>query len=288
MKKKLTKLLIILLCGAIVTGGITVVFYKRPQWKFLVTDSVCRIFSHKMPKEQEKTEYLSVNNMDILLTNGKTQYDQSLMLINEKYKISDRFTPDICDYKDTGVLMNTAVADAYYAISQAITDKFDNKLYISSSFRTEEEQEKIKDENGSIAAPAGTSEHEAGLALDVYVKNYGGSAFIKAKEGQFVNSKCSEYGFIIRYPYYKEAVTGYEYEPWHIRYVGFPHAEIISRNSLVLEEYIISHKPDTFYIYDEYLIIRQGTENIKVPSEYKSLTISPDNTGYYIYTFILQ
>ncbi|GAA3327166.1 hypothetical protein GCM10020331_066040 [Ectobacillus funiculus] len=56
------------------------------------------------------------------------------------------------------------------------------------------------------------------------------------KEGQWLARHAHEFGFIIRYPKDKTAVTGYTYEPWHIRYVGNPHATYLYEHRLTLEE----------------------------------------------------
>ena len=55
---------------------------------------------------------------------------------------------------------------------------------------------------------------------------------------QWLMEHCWEYGFILRYPKDKEDITGIIYEPWHYRYVGKEHAEIIMKNGLCLEEYL--------------------------------------------------
>jgi len=62
--------------------------------------------------------------------------------------------------------------------------------------------------------------------------------FEKTIEGIWIRENAHRFGFIIRYPRNKEHITGYDYEPWHIRYVGKKVAEEIYNNNLVLEEYI--------------------------------------------------
>lgn len=102
-----------------------------------------------------------------------------------------------------------------------------------------------------------------------------------------MNSNCWKYGFIIRYPSFGKDETGVKFEPWHIRYVGEPHAKIIYNNHLTLEEYIHSLENGVWYEVDNYLISRQEVnENgmISLPDNYSNLVISPDNTGSYIIT----
>lgn len=85
----------------------------------------------------------------------------------------------------------------------------------------------------------GTSEHQIGLALDIYTGSYRtlDEGFGETKEGIWLREHCSEYGFILRYPKGKEYITGIEYEPWHFRYVGKNVAKEIMEQDITLEEY---------------------------------------------------
>lgn len=91
------------------------------------------------------------------------------------------------------------------------------------------------------SAKPGFSEHQTGLCADVsspsvdyeLVQKYG-----RTKEGKWLAKNAHKYGFIIRYPKGGEAVTGYEYEPWHIRYVGKAAAKEIYRQGITLEEFL--------------------------------------------------
>ena len=85
------------------------------------------------------------------------------------------------------------------------------------------------------SARPGHSEHQSGLAFDVGDIDYD---FGKTARGKWLAAHCAEFGFILRYPQGKESITGYMYEPWHIRYVGINAAKTIMNNSLTLEEYL--------------------------------------------------
>lgn len=92
----------------------------------------------------------------------------------------------------------------------------------------------------SYSALPGTSEHETGLAIDVTGGNGKCAAddcFGGTPEAKWLQAHVAEYGFIIRYPKGKEAITGYKYEPWHIRYVGPKIATEIMSKGITLEEY---------------------------------------------------
>ena len=217
---------------------------------------------------------------------ARVTFDQSLMLINTEYMLGEDFAPEISEYKDTEVYMNSCMIDAYGAISAAVSERFGKKLYVSDDLRTEAEQEQLYIEMPDIATHPGASEHQSGLALDVYVAYFAGDSFIKSPVGRFVNSECYKYGFSIRYPSFGEDVTGIRFEPWHIRYVGEVHARIIYNNRLTLEEYILSLEVGAWYEVDGYFISRQAAleGNLSLPMRFESCVISSDNTGYYIIT----
>lgn len=91
-----------------------------------------------------------------------------------------------------------------------------------------------------MSAPPGASEHQLGLAMDLSCPSLEldlTSKFARKPEGLWVASHCREYGFILRYQEAYVNVTGYQSEPWHIRYVGQPHAELIAQLDVPLETY---------------------------------------------------
>lgn len=120
---------------------------------------------------------------------------------------------------------------------------------LESAYRTSEKQQQIyddtKEEKGEehakmYVAPVGHSEHETGLAIDIcaYVDN---SWKIEFDIPEYIYNKlheiCANYGFILRYPKNKEDVTGYNYEPWHLRYIGdISFAKKLMEEEKVLEE----------------------------------------------------
>ena len=224
-------------------------------------------------------------SLDELLSDSRVSLDQSLMLINTTYLLPEDFIPNVVEYKDTTVFMSQPMIEAYAQLSGAVKEIAGRKLYVSSDLRSREEQEALYREDPLTATIPGASEHQSGLALDVYVAYYAGDAFLKSPSGRFVNTHAHHYGFIIRYPSYGEEITGIRYEPWHIRYVGAPHASVIYNNHITLEEYILSFEIGEWYEIDGYLVSRQNMgDDISMPKEFKSCTVSPDNTGCYIIT----
>jgi D-alanyl-D-alanine carboxypeptidase len=94
----------------------------------------------------------------------------------------------------------------------------------------------------------GTSEHQLGLAVDIFEKGKNDSAAAKANTEfyKFLNENCAEYGFIQRFPTKKMLLTGWD-EPWHYRYVGEEAAKFIMENGLCLEEFY-AHYVEDFYV----------------------------------------
>ena len=283
VKKKL-KLIIILALTAVIVLSAVVVFamnYHHAYTYGEIQGWFCR------PVDIVKADASGYVEHDVakLLQDECVSLDQSLMLINTTYTLPEDFIPDVAEYKDTTVFMSRPMIDAYARLSAAVKDKTGKKLYVSSDLRTREEQEELYREDPTTATLPGASEHQSGLALDVYVANFSGDAFLKSSAGRYVNSHAHEYGFIIRYPAYGEEETGIRFEPWHIRYVGAPHANVIYNNHLTLEEYILSFEIGEWYEIDGYLVSRQKIgDTVTMPDGFETCVISPDNTGCYIIT----
>ena len=117
-------------------------------------------------------------------------------------------------------------------------------LYPVSTYRSYDYQEGLynryverdgREEADRYSARPGHSEHQSGLAIDLNSLEY---AFADTPEGRWIAAHCAEYGFILRYPEGKEDITGYRYEPWHVRYLGTENAMKVAASGLTLEEYL--------------------------------------------------
>ncbi|WP_243299949.1 D-alanyl-D-alanine carboxypeptidase family protein [Bacillus litorisediminis] len=115
------------------------------------------------------------------------------------------------------------------------------RSYDTQSFLFQQEVENVGAENAELAvALPGKSEHQTGLSMDITAESVGGlltEAFENTTEGQWLANHAHEFGFILRYPKGKEGITGYQYEPWHFRYVGKKTAAILIEKGWTLEEY---------------------------------------------------
>lgn len=131
-------------------------------------------------------------------------------------------------------------------------------LYGVSGYRSYERQESIYNRNVSLhgkkttdalSAKPGSSEHQCGLTIDISTSTINcvlSERFADTREGKWVAKNAHKYGYIIRYPKGKTKITGYSFEPWHIRYVGVAVATYLYKNKLTLEEfYGVSNKSET-------------------------------------------
>lgn len=102
------------------------------------------------------------------------------------------------------------------------------------------EQEQARKDALMTVAPAGYSEHETGLCVDIVAKTNQrlDDTQERTAENKWLQEHCAEYGFILRYPKGKEDITGFSYESWHFRYVGKEAAKAITEQGITLEEWL--------------------------------------------------
>lgn len=122
-------------------------------------------------------------------------------------------------------------------------------LLFASGFRSQSSQDVLyksyvaKDGQAAAdrySARPGTSEHQTGLAFDVCVSGTScnlDSTFADTPAGTWIAQNAHTFGFIVRYPNGKEAITGYQYEPWHLRYVGSNLANELRKKNQTMEEF---------------------------------------------------
>ena len=122
-------------------------------------------------------------------------------------------------------------------------------FYGVSGYRSYARQEQIYNNNvatrgveatDAVSAKPGSSEHQTGLAIDISAQSVGcrlDQELGNTIEGQWLAQNAHKFGYIIRYPKGKDKITGYTYEPWHIRFVGKALAKKLYSSGLTLEEY---------------------------------------------------
>ena len=191
----------------------------------------------------------------------------NLILVNRdiRYDIPDEHGfVAIADHKtssymvtSSGMLLAAPAIEALNSMMDAFfTETGNETIAVISGFRDFDKQLDTLAEYTALmgytealrwVAPPGFSEHQAGLAVDLGIQSDGAlrTFYGEGVYGWFAQN-CVEFGFVLRYPEDKTDITGNAHEPWHFRYVGDPHAYIMNRDDLCLEEYIDSVRDFTF------------------------------------------
>ena len=176
--------------------------------------------------------------------NGVTYID-GIMIVNKTYSLPETYTaPNAEGYGYCTTCLTTETLDAFNNM-KSDAQALGLNLYISSGYRSYSYQENLynnyvaqdgKEEADTYSARPGHSEHQTGLAFDL---NTIDDSFAYTAEGKWVAENCYKYGLILRYPKGKETQTGYQYESWHLRYVGKELAEKLYNNGdwITLEEH---------------------------------------------------
>lgn len=161
-------------------------------------------------------------------------YIDGILIANKTYALPASYNP--------GGLTDECSAAFQQLVNGAAADNIN--IYLSSGFRSYDYQSQIYNnyvamdgqaKADTYSARPGHSEHQTGLAIDCNIID---DSFIGTPEAIWLENHCHEYGFIIRYPKSKESITGYKYEPWHIRYIGVEKAKSVHDSGLCLEEYL--------------------------------------------------
>ena len=186
--------------------------------------------------------------------------DGLLFLVNRDWRVSKEYVPATRAAKVTGQL-RTMREDASFALEEmfaACKEEIGVTLTSVSGYRSYGKQtiiynNKLKRVNGSVekadeyVARPGASEHQLGLAMDLGQQSSTSltASFGSTKGGAWVRENCWRFGFILRYQEGWEDVTGYQYEPWHVRYVGTENAALIQQADVPLETYLQQLRGET-------------------------------------------
>lgn len=177
----------------------------------------------------------------------------NLAIINTKYPLPDSYAPTLSNaINGSNIQLDSRVSEHYaemyaaaklsgcvltpysgyhtYALQETTYNRKVN-FYVNKGMSTEEANQKAS----AQVLPAGCSEHNAGLSMDIVSAS---SDFINTKEYKWLCENAHNYGFILRYPEDKTAITGMNFEPWHWRYVGTQAAKEMKEKNQCLEEYL--------------------------------------------------
>jgi D-alanyl-D-alanine carboxypeptidase len=179
-----------------------------------------------------------------------------LVLANKEYYLPSDFAPDdmvqpdVYNYYEEKRELREPAARALEELFAACKEETGVKLVFRSGFRSYDTQKIIFERHvanrgfeaaNQVSAKPGQSEHQTGLAADITswsVKNALEEEFGETPEGIWVAENAHRFGFIIRYKIDTVDITKYQYEPWHLRYVGPEDAAKIYQADVTLEEYL--------------------------------------------------
>lgn len=223
------------------------------------------VFAKSFTEEEEPESESQTDQSDSIDQSRKSdqkvrkiyqKYKKTLLLVNAEHELSDSYNAllqPICH----GRLY--ASKRLYPSLVQMLADAEQEgyRFWIASAYRSRKKQQSLVDADVQEGMkqglsyqealqrtyretmPAGYSEHQTGLALDILCSDNTAMDASQEKErgNQWLQKNSYRYGFILRYPKGKQDITGIDYEPWHFRYVGEGAAEYIKKNNLTLEEF---------------------------------------------------
>lgn len=223
-------------------------------------ENLDRYISYKNKNKDLSDEQIIKNvNMDL----DKKQYEDMHetinlnkinILVNKHNYLKEDYVPEnlkslSSTYALSNMKMVEEAANAFESLSKDAS-KENYKIIAMSTYRSYEYQVDLynkyvksdgKDAADTYSGRPGNSEHQTGLAVDVYNQTETYTNFEKTEEYDWMQENAYKYGFILRFPKDKENETGYEFESWHYRYVGKDIAKYIHKHNITLEEYIATH-----------------------------------------------
>ncbi len=189
-------------------------------------------------------------------TNTKKAPNQNTekILVNKYYYLGEDYVPNNLEeinkeYARSGMKLVKEAKDAFESLS-AKAKEDDLQIIAMSSYRSYQYQDNLYNryvqndgvENAdTYSARPGFSEHQTGLAIDIYNGKENYTNFENTEEFKWMQENAYKYGFILRFPKDKTKETGYQYESWHYRYVGVEISKIINQKKICLEEYYVEN-----------------------------------------------
>lgn len=193
---------------------------------------------------------IGLDNPYYTYTNKAKDLNKITIIVNKYNYLTRDYVPKNLEsiplsYARSGMKLVNVAKDAYVEMAKA-AEKQKLKLVVTSSYRDYEYQEDIynryvksdgKEAADTYSGRPGFSEHQTGLAVDLYNGKKLYTEFENTKEFDWMQDNAYKYGFILRFPKDKDNITGYQYESWHYRYVGKEIAQYINEHDITYEEY---------------------------------------------------
>lgn len=242
-KKRERKVSWFVLCclGLCLIGAGVGIFYLKPQWLHMGSVEDKKVET-TTPKKVEKKEEKPKTDLPQVSTK-----DWNLVLVNRDNKLAE-LNPQLVDVEEIKVDSRIAEQTKQFLVAARAVAPEESLI---SGYRSVEEQTEVYNERVAqleatglpheeaerqaqtqVQVP-GASEHQTGLAIDMSAPNG-----LSEEVVQQIIALAPQYGFVLRYPEGKNAITGVDYENWHFRYVGVENAQYMVKHQLVLEEYI--------------------------------------------------
>ena len=221
-----------------------------------------KISAHSEESQDSSSAIVAESESKVIVTPVASSADWNLVLVNREnqlaeeivmelyltesgYQIDSRIQEPYLQLMEAGKAagMDFTMISGYRSIEQQQTNYDVNyQNYLASGLSEEEARTKTEE---YIALP-NASEHITGLAVDITstaLANQEGNSGLfpdleNYPEGLWLKENAPKFGFVLRYPKEKEAITGINFEPWHFRYVGIENAMYMTEKNLTLEEYI--------------------------------------------------
>ena len=186
-------------------------------------------YEYRVPAKNLNTEKVLVNKYYYL---EETYEPNNLEEIDRKYALSNM---KMVSYAKEAFekLSQDAKKENLNIIAMSTYRSYNYQVNLYNKYKRQDGEEKADTYSGR----PGQSEHQTGLAVDVYNKEQNYTNFERTEEFKWMQEHAHEYGFILRFPKGKENETGYTYESWHYRYVGIEAATYIHNSNISFEEY---------------------------------------------------
>jgi len=214
-RRAILKLLVIVILGMCTTSYLINKFHMKSEGYFFISDY----------------DRVVVNKNYVLTSNYKP---------NDLVPVKIDFLPEVTEEE------RYMTAESAKAVEEMVDAASKDAIYLYglSGYRSYETQKNLYEYNvetqgesysDKYVAKPGASEHQLGEAMDLATSS--GWIYEGCPEANWIANNAYKYGFIVRYEAGKEDITGYNYEPWHVRYVGSEMAEKIYNDRITLEEF---------------------------------------------------
>ena len=258
----MTKRFGILLIAALLTvgaGGFTgKLLLGDNKSKTVLSEGQSSLEDEKAPSEGNAGLEENSNNDDTKnIIDNIDLDDKYLVLVNKENRLEKSFVPEDLVLPKVAFVSTADPLDRVMEgkAARALEDMFSAakkegiNLLGRSGYRSYSIQDTLYNSNvrkngrnyaDKYSAQPGASEHQTGLAMDIVSDEHLQltTSFEDTEAFRWLSENAYKYGFILRYMKGKEGITGYNYEPWHYRYVGQPYSEYITKNKLTFEEFV--------------------------------------------------